>query len=422
MVRKTPLGVGPGGYICGTGSGGPASASLSCEMYDEIARASGKSVPPAEPADVMSDDEIAEAVLGTYNNKTNTIPATVSRIVKQAGADTMIFNALRDGAKFAWIPKGDSPCEFCITLASRGWQKISKRSIRNGHAEHIHANCQCEYAVSFDDDPVVPGYDPDHYLDEYHRIQQEQADRALEREKKKREAGKKKKKEEKEKEEEEEEKDEITTAVETVIKDIETVGIKKHETKRFDETPSEEDLIKRIGGGDLTRGSCSSLALAFLGAMCGIDVLDFRDGESRFYFASGNHVMNIARAMGGEVVLTPNGFTGAHQVLKKMEEGKLYYFAAGRHAAVVRRTALGWEYLELQSRYDNGWHTLTDERLKTRFKVQKARTSYGMQLTNDTEFFDMSAIPDHLDIYGEVLGYINTPEDEQRKGEAGGEK
>ena len=46
----------------------------------------------------------------------------------------MLKNALRDGAEFAWVPNGDT-CAFCMTLASRGWQRASKRAIKNGHAE-----------------------------------------------------------------------------------------------------------------------------------------------------------------------------------------------------------------------------------------------------------------------------------------------
>ncbi|MBR4692904.1 MAG: hypothetical protein IKP17_09110 [Oscillospiraceae bacterium] len=38
------------------------------------------------------------------------------------------------------MPSGDT-CAFCITLASRGWQKAGREAIKGGHAEHIHNNC-----------------------------------------------------------------------------------------------------------------------------------------------------------------------------------------------------------------------------------------------------------------------------------------
>lgn len=144
---------------------GEAAASLACDMYDEIAAAQGANVPPAEPAPTATYGETAKAVYGTMMNQQNTVPATVGRLVKQAGADTMLQNAARDGAEFAWIPMGDT-CAFCLTLASRGWQRQSKKA-RDRHASHIHANCDCEYCVRFDGKSTVAGYDPDALREKY---------------------------------------------------------------------------------------------------------------------------------------------------------------------------------------------------------------------------------------------------------------
>lgn len=144
---------------------GEASASLACEMYDAIALAQGAAVPPAEAAQTATFQETARAVRGTLKNQRNTVPQTVGRLVKQAGADTMLGNAARDGAQFAWVPMGDT-CSFCVMLASRGWQRQSKRGAAS-HAEHIHANCDCTYAVRFDGKSTVQGYDPDKYLQQY---------------------------------------------------------------------------------------------------------------------------------------------------------------------------------------------------------------------------------------------------------------
>ena len=145
---------------------GEAAASLACEMYDETAEAQGASVPSAEPAETATYSEVEKAVRGTLKNRCSTVPATVGRLVKQAGADTTLKNARRDGAEWAWVPMGDT-CAFCLTLASRGWQKQSEKAGKGGHAEHIHANCDCEYAVRFDGKSAVAGYDPDKYLEMY---------------------------------------------------------------------------------------------------------------------------------------------------------------------------------------------------------------------------------------------------------------
>lgn len=94
------------------------------------------------------------------------LPSGVSRLVKRAGADTSLRNAARDGAEWAWVPHGDT-CPFCITLASNGWQNASDKVLKGGHAQHVHANCDCEFAIRFDHRTTVAGYDPDKYLAQY---------------------------------------------------------------------------------------------------------------------------------------------------------------------------------------------------------------------------------------------------------------
>ena len=144
---------------------GEGSAELACQMYDALAAAARAGVPTAEPAEPASYGEVARMVQATKASPPQ-MQRGVSRLVKRAGADTTLKNALRDGAEFAWVPQGDT-CAFCLTLASRGWQKASQAAIKGGHAEHIHANCDCEYAIRFDGRSTVAGYDPDKYLRQY---------------------------------------------------------------------------------------------------------------------------------------------------------------------------------------------------------------------------------------------------------------
>lgn len=144
---------------------GEGSAELACQMYDALAAAAKAGVPAAEPAQTAAYSEVARMVQATKQSLPQ-MQRGVSRLVKRAGADTTLKNALRDGAEWAWIPQGDT-CAFCLTLASRGWQKASQAAIKGGHAEHIHANCDCEYAIRFDGRSTVAGYDPDKYLRQY---------------------------------------------------------------------------------------------------------------------------------------------------------------------------------------------------------------------------------------------------------------
>ena len=44
---------------------------------------------------------------------------------------------------------------------------MSKRALKNGHAEHIHSNCDCMYAIRFNDDTRYRGYNPDVYRRQY---------------------------------------------------------------------------------------------------------------------------------------------------------------------------------------------------------------------------------------------------------------
>ena len=146
---------------------GEAAGALAAEMYDAVALASNAALPPALPAETASIGEVAKAINGTLKTgNAEIVSSSVYRLVKMTGVDTTMQNAIRDGAEWAWIPSGDT-CAFCITLASRGWQKASKAALKGGHAEHIHANCDCTYAIRFDKKTDVQGYAPDRYLRMY---------------------------------------------------------------------------------------------------------------------------------------------------------------------------------------------------------------------------------------------------------------
>ena len=145
---------------------GEGSAELACQMYDALAEASKANVPAAEPAATAEYGEVARMVNATKRQNPANLPNGVRRLVKRAGADTTLHNAIRDGAEWAWVPHGDT-CPFCMMLASNGWQKASAKLLKGGHASHIHANCDCEFAVRFDGSTTVAGYDPEKYLRQY---------------------------------------------------------------------------------------------------------------------------------------------------------------------------------------------------------------------------------------------------------------
>lgn len=182
---------------------------------------------------------------------------------------------------------------------------------------------------------------------------------------------------------------------------------------------STTDIVSRLSGGDLTQGSCSSLALAYAGNKAGYDVLDFRDGASRDFFSSRKSIQEIANLPNvlSSVVYDVNDIENAKVQLRKIVSEKEYYFAIGQHAAIIRKHQDHFEYLELQHPSNgNGWHTLDANTLIARFGCKKERayemSSYLIDvetLSNNEEFLN-------------ILGYINTSSAEQRKGGCGSVK
>lgn len=137
---------------------GEGSAELTCQMYDAIAELQNAMVPAAVPAQVASMQDVAKAVMGTKNSQ-KTLEGAVERLVKLASVDTMAQNIKRDDARFAWVAKGDT-CAYCMMLSAIGWQKAGKLTMNAGHAEHVHAHCDCTYAVDFKGNLKIKGYNP----------------------------------------------------------------------------------------------------------------------------------------------------------------------------------------------------------------------------------------------------------------------
>ena len=98
---------------------GEAGSELACQMYDALAKAQGAHIPIAEPAQIANRHEVAGAILKTQSTG-NMIPS-IERLVKTAASDTILKNAKRDHAEWAWVSHGDT-CAFCMHLSSLGWQ------------------------------------------------------------------------------------------------------------------------------------------------------------------------------------------------------------------------------------------------------------------------------------------------------------
>lgn len=145
---------------------GEAAATQACQMFEEIAAASNKVV-NAVPANVATFGEVADDVYGCMKQSPlgKLVPGVVEKLTKQAAEDTMLQNAQKNNAEWAWVPDGGA-CVFCRSLAANGWQHLSK-STKDNHAEHIHANCNCEFAIRFNKNDGIQGHNFEEYKKEY---------------------------------------------------------------------------------------------------------------------------------------------------------------------------------------------------------------------------------------------------------------
>lgn len=251
------------------------------------------------------------------------------------------------------------------------------------------------------------------------------------------------------------------TLIDKIAKDY---NIEYREVEDLQKPLTEEQIIEKIGGGDLTKGSCSSLSYCYIGDKCGYDVTDFRGGDSQVFFSKriNERIINSLDGIEKQTFIVNKE---ASDVAKKLKEldlpyGKEYRLSCGRHAAIIRNTENGYEYLELQSAIRNGWKSFTEkERLKVKgvtdgkfeYETIKEKCSMADTLKNrfgcrvsksNNPIWDEAsggALRDEngllvfgsemeltsVDSYNgnqefkDILGYINTASDKQQKGDKG---
>ena len=226
---------------------------------------------------------------------------------------------------------------------------------------------------------------------------------------------------------------------EQIISELKQKGVKYNAVKEYTDQPSEAEIITRLAGGDMTKGSCSSLAFAYCGNKNGLDVIDFRGGKSQEMFSHQYVIDRIGQIKGIDCkeVEVDREAAGAWDVIKGLPVGKEYYLSVGRHAAIVRNTDNGAQYLELQSRHDNrnGWTAFENNPIygnpvmvmRKRFGCRKTVDQYK-RMDGTVRIFKKRVVLMDADSFKgnedfkTILGYINTPESEQIKGATGSVK
>lgn len=215
----------------------------------------------------------------------------------------------------------------------------------------------------------------------------------------------------------------IDTNKSETIKQLEKNKIEYNSVQMLNNNITEEEIIQKISGGDETRGSCSSLALTYIGNKNGLNVLDFRGGESQRFFSTPQNILKMCDELNIQykMELNYNDNLGAMNLLNKVEEGNEYYLSTGAHATIVRKLNGKLQYLELQDKTDNGFKQFTSQTLKKRFGCKQTHTIQGMKCKARSILIDLDEFENKED-FKEILGYINTLEDKQLKGANGSAK
>lgn len=217
------------------------------------------------------------------------------------------------------------------------------------------------------------------------------------------------------------------TTVELIDK-LKGINVEHNPVQLLKENLSFEKIINKLAGGDMTGGSCVSLALSYIGNRSGLDVTDYRGGESCKFFSYVSNIRKLFSAS-GIVTKTFEVYKESKEIAEilntELELNKEYYLSAGRHAAIVRRVDSGLEYLEMQSSVKNGWmpfdkYGSTIKTLQKRFGCRLRPDKYGF--SSKVLLADVDSFKSRKSDLKQILGYLNTAKDKQKKGSFGGEK
>lgn len=205
-------------------------------------------------------------------------------------------------------------------------------------------------------------------------------------------------------------------------------GIEYREVKDLPKKLGIKQIISRLGGGDMTKGSCVSLACSYIANRAGWDVIDFRGGKSCHAFALNINNRKLTKLNGVRFIENNeySAIKGAQALMSQMEQGKEYMLVTGKHASMVRKSDSGYQYLELQSARKIGWKDFDDygstaQTLQKRFGCQRSRTVYGTKMMQHSFMIDAESLY-NSDEFRDLLGYINTAESAQKKGASGSVK
>lgn len=115
---------------------------------------------------------------GTMEEMLATLSGRIGYTSRTSYSRSLFQSGKADSKKpqYARVPEDEEACQFCMMLASRGFE-YSRGSL--GDDVHNHANCRCTYVCSWDEDPKAQGYDDREWYDRWQdSIDQEAEERA----------------------------------------------------------------------------------------------------------------------------------------------------------------------------------------------------------------------------------------------------
>ncbi len=182
-----------------------------------------------------------------------------------------------------------------------------------------------------------------------------------------------------------------------------------------------DEIIDRLAGGDRTNGSCVSLSIAYAGNKCGLDVLDFRGGASQKVFSRYRNMEKTLRAANAKIEIydANEELKQASKILKNLTQNKEYIFAAGKHTTIVRKTEEnGLQFLEMQSPVKNGWMLFKTENSTVAQTLSKRFGCRKYYSGSKAFLIEVESIRPTNE-FRDIIGYINTASDKQKKGSNG---
>ena len=205
-----------------------------------------------------------------------------------------------------------------------------------------------------------------------------------------------------------------------ILKALEESNIERIPFEYYGKAISIDDIVKRLSGGDMTKGSCSSLAFAYAANRAKMKVLDFRGGKSTDFFSRNGNIESICKLRGVESFIEKayNDYDAVEKLLKNVVNNKEYIFSTGSHTAIIRKNNKKFEYLELQTPYNNGFKPLTYKSLKDRFSCKKSHTVSGIKAKVASQLIDVETLINNPE-FKTIIEYINTDKENQKKGTQG---